>query len=147
MAARSASQTRPSRRRSPRVPRVSHVILVDDDGLERTALARLLRGAGYDVTAFERPTDVLLSLLPRINTCIILDVYMPEMSGVTLWKELRDRGFEVPTILITGHRDKQTTTYGEQVNAVAVLYKPIEEKDLFDAVERSLKQPRPPSKS
>jgi FixJ family two-component response regulator len=63
---------------------------------------------------------------------------MPEMSGVRLWKELQDDGFEVPTILITGHRDRQTAIYGEQVKAVAVLYKPIEEKDLFKAIERAL---------
>jgi two-component system, LuxR family, response regulator FixJ len=115
-----------------------NVLLVDDDSLERTALARLLRGAGYYVTAFERPSDVLVTLLPKDNTCLVLDIYMPEMTGVSLWKELRNEGFEVPTILITGHRDQQTAAYGEQVNAVAILYKPIEEKDLFVAIERAL---------
>ena len=115
-----------------------NVILVDDDSLERTALARLLRGAGYNVTSFERPSHVLMSLLPRRHTCLVLDIYMPEMTGVSLWKELRNEGFEVPTILITGHRDQRTAIYGREVNAVAILYKPIEEKDLFEAIERAL---------
>jgi FixJ family two-component response regulator len=118
------------------------VILVDDDSLERTALARLLRGAGYSVTAFERPSDVLSSLLPRKNSCLVLDIYMPEMSGVSLWSELRKGGFEVPTILITGHRDQRTAICGEQVDAIAILYKPIEENDLFEAIERALGRAR-----
>jgi FixJ family two-component response regulator len=117
------------------------VILVDDDSLVRTALSRLLRGLGLRVTAFEHPSDVLLSVLPKLNTCLILDIYMPEMSGVQLWGELKAQGFQVPTILITGKRDEQAMVAGEQVGATAVLYKPIEEKELFEAIERALVKP------
>ena len=120
-----------------------NVILVDDDSLVRTALTRLLRGAGYNVTAFERPSDVLLTPLPASNTCLLLDIYMPEMTGAALWQELRNRGFEIPTILITGHRDQQARLYGEQVGAMAVLYKPVEEKELFEAIERAVRRPGP----
>lgn len=135
------TSVKPARSRAP-VRRASpNVILVDDDSLERTALGRLLRGAGYNVTAFERPSDVLLSLLPTSNTCLVLDIYMPEMTGVSLWRELRNRGFEAPTVLITGRHDQQTRIYGEQVGAVAVLYKPVEEKELFEAIERALGRP------
>jgi FixJ family two-component response regulator len=59
------------------------------------------------------------------------------MTGVALWQELRNRGFEVPTVLITGHRDQHTRLYGEQIGAV-ILYKPVEEKELFEAIERAL---------
>jgi two-component system response regulator FixJ len=138
MASRSASQDKSAQSRARTGLALRNVILVDDDSLERTALARLLRGAGYNVSAFERPSHVLMSLLPRKNTCLVLDIYMPEMTGVSLWKELRNDGFEVPTILITGHRDQGTAVYGREVNAVAILYKPIEEKDLFEAIERAL---------
>jgi FixJ family two-component response regulator len=124
-------------------PGLRNVILVDDDSLVRTALGRLLRGAGYNVTAFERPSDVLLTLLPTSKTCLVVDIYMPEMTGVALWQELQTRGFDVPTVLITGYRDQQTRLYGEQVGAVAVLYKPVEEKELFAAIERALRRPDP----
>ncbi len=117
---------------------VRNVILVDDDTLERAALSRLLRAGGYVVTAFERPNDVLLSLLPVSNVCLLLDVYMPVMSGVSLWRELRSRGYQAPTILITGRRDLQTNIYCSQVEAVATLYKPIEEEELFEAIEKAL---------
>lgn len=69
------------------------MILVDDDTLVRTSLRRLMRGAGFNVTAFEHPADILTSPLPRLSTCLILDIYMPELSGVELWQELKTRGF------------------------------------------------------
>jgi FixJ family two-component response regulator len=117
----------------------ANIILVDDDSLVRTALGRLLRGAGYTVTAFEHPGDVLASLLPKRNTCLVLDIYMPGMSGIQLWEELQTKYFDLPAILITGQRDQEARKYGEQIGAVAVLYKPIEEKELFEAIERALK--------
>ncbi len=83
-----------------------------------------------------------MSLLPTEHACLVLDIYMPEMTGVSLWKELQNEGFELPTILITGHRDQETTIHGKKVNAVAILYKPIEEKDLFAAIERALASAR-----
>ena len=127
-----------SRSRVSASVRPATVILVDDDSLVRTALGRLLRSAGFKVTAFDRPSDVLLSLLPKRNACLVLDIYMPEMTGIQLWQELRARGLDIPTILITGQRDTHTEQYGKQISAVAILYKPIEEKELFEAIERAL---------
>jgi FixJ family two-component response regulator len=137
----SLSKARHARLQASSAVDLPNVILVDDDSLLRAALGRLLRGAGFKVTAFEHPSDVLLSLLPKSNTCLILDIYMPEMTGVKLWHELRARGFDVPTILITGQRDEQSRLYGEQIGAVAVLYKPLEEKELFETIERALGRP------
>jgi FixJ family two-component response regulator len=136
----SSSKAKRARSRASGTVELPNVVLVDDDSLVRAALGRLLRGAGFKVTAFEHPSDVLLSLLPKTNTCLILDIYMPEMTGVKLWQELRTRGFAVPTILITGQRDEQARLYGEQIGAVAVLYKPLEEEELFETIERALER-------
>ena len=141
MVSRAPAQVRPPRSGIVARPVLPNVILVDDDSLVRTALARLLRGAGYNVTAFERAADVLLTLLPKSNTCLVLDIHMPEMTGVALWQELHKRGFAVPTVLITGHRDQRSRLMSDQVCAVALLYKPIEEKELFEAIEHALAQP------
>ena len=129
------------RRNHPRLRttiRRANIILVDDDTLVRTALSRLLRGVGLKVTAFERPSDVLSSLLPKTNACLLLDIYMPEMSGVQLWRELRARGVEIPTILITGQRDARAEHYANEISAIAVLYKPVEELELLQAIECAL---------
>jgi len=118
--------------------RRANVILVDDDALVRTALSRLLRGVGFKVTAFERPSEVLTKMLPRTNACLLLDIYMPEMNGVRLWHELRARGVAIPTILITGQRDARTEHYAKEIGAAALLYKPVEEQELLQAIERAL---------
>jgi FixJ family two-component response regulator len=114
------------------------IVLVDDDSMVRVALARLLRGSGYTVVSFECASDVLASDLPRDSACLVLDVFMPEMNGIELWQELRRRGVELPSILITGERDERVRTWGEEIGAISILYKPVEEQELLEAIETAL---------
>jgi FixJ family two-component response regulator len=116
----------------------ANVVVVDDDSMVRLALTRLLRGAGFEVLGFERPSEVLAGELPTDDVCLVLDIFMPEMSGIELWHELRSRGSEMPAILISGERDERIPLWGEEIGAVAVLYKPIEEQALFDAISSAL---------
>lgn len=116
----------------------SCVVVVDDDSMVRLALIRLLRGAGFVVIGFERPSEVLVADLPTENVCLVLDIFMPEMSGIELRHELQNRGVEIPTILITGERDERVPRWGEEIGAIEVLYKPIEEAKLFDAIKTAL---------
>jgi CheY-like chemotaxis protein len=118
-------------------PRKVAVVLVDDDFHVRQALARLLREHGLNVTSFERPSELLLSCLPASDVVLIADIYMPEMSGVALCQELHARGINIPAILITAHRDERALLYGKQIQAAAVLFKPIEEKELLEAIEQA----------
>jgi len=117
------------------------IVLVDDDFNFRQALRRLLQENGFNVISFERPSEVLLSRLPVADAVLILDISMPEMTGVALWKELCNRGFTIPTILITGQQEDRATLFGEEIGAVAVLFKPVEEKELLDAIARALAGP------
>src|SRR5271157_2574326 len=125
---------RPRKERALAKSRSRVIVLVDDDSLLRRALGRLLREHRLRVISFARPSEVLLSRLPATNAILILDIYMPEMNGVALFQELKASGFNGPVILITGRRDVQAATYAKQIEAVAVLYKPIEEKDLLEAI-------------
>jgi FixJ family two-component response regulator len=60
------------------------------------------------------------------------------MTGVGLWRALKQKiGLGLPAVLITGMRDEASRLYGEQIGA-AVLFKPIEEKALFEAIDRAL---------
>jgi FixJ family two-component response regulator len=106
----------------------------------RLALVRLLRGLGYGVVSFERPSDLLASKLPPDSACLLLDIFMPEMNGIELWHALRARGVELPSILITGQRDERVQHWGEEIGALSILYKPIEEQELLDAINRALAQ-------
>ena len=114
------------------------VVLVDDDSLVRNALTRLLRSAGFIVHAFAQSSEVLSSRLPERDACLILDIYMPEMNGVDLWRQLRASGVKLPTILITGRKDAAAIRAGQEVDAVSILYKPIDESALFESIERAL---------
>lgn len=116
------------------------MILVDDDFIFRQAIGRLLRSNGFGVIAFERPSDVLLSSLPRSAACLMIDVNMPEMHGVELCHALEAKGIRLPTILITGYPGQHVETYAEEVGAVALLFKPLEATELFHAIETALKQ-------
>lgn len=134
-----AKSSSPRPRRSTK-PRKTAVVLVDDDFQARRSLGRLPREHGLSVTSFERPSEVLLSRLPATGVVLIVDIYMPEMTGVALCHELHARGIKIPTILITGHRDELALLYGKQIQAVAVLFKPIEEKDLLQAIDLASRQ-------
>src|SRR6266481_7167996 len=118
MASRATVTTRPRKRRVLAKSRSPVIVLVDDDSLLRRALGRLLREHRLSVISFERPSEVLSSRLPATNVILILDIYMPEMNGVALFRELKARGFNAPVILITGRRDEMAVTYAKQIEAV-----------------------------
>jgi two-component system, LuxR family, response regulator FixJ len=134
----SKSRSIEGRERAKKLPQ--NVILVEDDAHVRQALGRLLRSAGFSVTAFERPAEALISRLPTQQACLILDIYMPEMTGIELCHALKSRGLRIPTILITGHQDDHAVALAKEIKAVALLYKPLEEKKLLETIERALGQ-------
>jgi len=117
------------------------VLVVDDDSAELRALARLIRADGFEALTFARPELVLKSEIPKSNACLLLDVHMPEMNGVELYKALCASGHCLPLIMMTGRNDAQTRTLLEEVNPVAVLFKPFDEDLLLDAIGRALSLP------
>ncbi|PWT80634.1 MAG: hypothetical protein C5B58_11195 [Acidobacteria bacterium] len=121
-------------------PRMTNltVLVVDDDPSFLRAATRLIRSAGFKVVGFERPSALLASDLPKTNACIVLDVHLPEMTGVELYKTLSESNRILPAIMITGRDDPETKRLIGQVDPVAALFKPIEEKALFEAIDRAL---------
>jgi CheY-like chemotaxis protein len=84
------------------------------------------------------PKTLLSEQLPEQNACLIADIYLPEMNGVELCHTLALTGRPLRTILITGRNDEMTRRLVEKSEAVAVLFKPIDEVPLFDAISRCL---------
>lgn len=121
-----------------KLPARQAVLVVDDDPSMLRALARLIRADGFEALTFSTPEVLLRSEIPKNNACLLLDVYMPEMNGVDLYKALRAAGHVLPVIMITGRNDAQTQRLLRTVNPVAVLFKPIDETLLLDAVGRAL---------
>jgi two-component system response regulator FixJ len=114
------------------------VLVVDDDSAVLRALARLIRADGFEALTFATPELLLRSVIPKNNACLLLDVHMPEMSGVELYKALCASGHGLPLIMMTGRNDAQTRHLLQEVNPVAVLLKPFDEGLLLDAIGRAL---------
>jgi FixJ family two-component response regulator len=113
------------------------VLVVDDDESALSAIARLIHSAGFKVRAFSHPKALLSEQLPR-NACLIADIYLPEMNGVELCHTLAITGHPLPTILITGRNDEMTRRLVEKSEAITVLFKPIDEVPLLEAISLCL---------
>jgi FixJ family two-component response regulator len=114
------------------------VLVVDDDPSVLSALARLIQAAGFNVMTFDRPSALLASAIPRDNACMVVDINLPEMSGSELCRALAASERGLPAVLITGRNDFATQRLIEEAHAVAALFKPVDERILFDAIARAL---------
>jgi FixJ family two-component response regulator len=114
------------------------ILIVDDDPSVLGALKRLLRITGFEVRIFDRPSAILQAQIPSTNACFILDIHLPEMNGVELWKALRASGRELPAIYMTGKSDPGTRQLLDGMNAVALLIKPFDDNLLLAAIYQAL---------
>jgi FixJ family two-component response regulator len=121
-----------------RIGKLSTILVVDDDPSVLRALTRLIRAAGFKVLAFDRPSALLASAIPKANACLIVDMNLPEMNGTELCRALAISGRGLPAILITGRSDSTTQRLIEEAHPVAALYKPVDEQSVFDAIARAL---------
>jgi FixJ family two-component response regulator len=113
------------------------VIVVDDDESIRRALRRQLQILGFNVLDFPSAEEFLTNDLPTGDACLLLDVYMPGMSGIELCHTLAVSGRHLPTILITGRDDRQTRKLMRGEHPIASLLKPFDEKTLIRAIRKA----------
>jgi FixJ family two-component response regulator len=111
---------------------------VDDDVSLQRDLARLLRAMGWQAVTFASAEAFLQAGLQMSLDCLVLDVWLPGMSGVALLEHLGTLGRTLPVILITGRDDAQMRLCAAQTGAVAYLRKPLDEQDLQRALQRVL---------
>jgi CheY-like chemotaxis protein len=123
---------------SIRAGKVATVVVVDDDPSVLRALSRLIQTAGFRVLAFDRPSALIASEIPKADACLIVDLNLPEMNGSELCSALTASGRGLPAILITGRDDSATQRLIKGTHPLAVLLKPVDERALFDAITRAL---------
>ena len=116
------------------------IYIVDDDDGMRRALTLLMGTVGYHAVAFSRPSDFLAKYEPEQPGCLILDVRMPEMSGLEVQQLLNRRGAMIPVILVTGHGDIPMAVQAMKDGAFDFLQKPFRDQDLLDRINGALKQ-------
>ena len=117
----------------------STIIMIDDDLSVLRALRRLISAAGFEVIAFDRPSELLRRNLPNEGACLVIDIDLPEMSGIELHNTLASSGCSLPFILITAHTDEPTRTMAQSANPVAFLTKPFRGDQLLNAIRTALR--------
>src|SRR5262247_373960 len=97
--------------------------IVDDDALVRESVASLLRLEGFKVDTFESAESLLGRLQPPAD-CLVVDLFLPGLSGLDLHRELIRTGTDFPTILMSGHGDIPTSVRAIKAGALDFLTKP-----------------------
>jgi two-component system response regulator FixJ len=115
------------------------VYIVDDDDGMRRALTVLTTTVGYQPVAFAKPSEFLAKYDPAQPGCLVLDVRMPEMSGLEVQQHLNKAGAMVPVILISGHGDIPMAVQAMKDGAFDFLQKPFRDQELIDRINGALK--------
>jgi FixJ family two-component response regulator len=114
------------------------IAIVDDDPSVLKALARLLMLRAFDVKTYESAREFLASLPDgkpdELPECLIVDLQMPEMSGLELQHHLNRAGIQIPTIVITANREAEMREQCEAAGAETYLVKPLEDTSLLAAI-------------
>ena len=118
------------------------MFVVDDDPSMRRSLETLLRSVGHDVRLFSSAQEFMQATRPDAPGCLVLDVRLPGMSGLTFQQELAKAGVALPIIFITGHGDVPMTVRAMKAGAAEFLTKPFDDQVLLDAIHAAIERDR-----
>src|SRR5262249_30684850 len=118
------------------------VFVIDDDASVREALTDLLHSVGLASQSFGATQEFLQRKRVDAPGCIVLDVRLPEMSGLDFQRALAEYGIELPVIFITGHGDMPMSLREIKSGASEFLTKPLREQELLDAVQVAIERDR-----
>jgi two-component system response regulator FixJ len=116
----------------------SLVYVVDDNRAVRDSLVSLLTSNGIAVRSFASGKDFLARRAQNAHGCLILDLFMPELSGLELLRLLRSRGNRIPVIAISGRRDAVMDAALERESVLAILSKPFDDGELLGLIDEAL---------
>lgn len=114
------------------------VLVVDDDDAVRDSIKELVESVGLKAQTFASAQSFLESYTTDQAGCLVLDVRMARMSGLTLQAKLKEMGSDLPIIFITGHGDIDIAVQVMKVGAVDLIQKPYHEQNLLDSINDAL---------
>jgi len=112
----------------------SWIAIVDDDPSVLKALARLLKARGLEARTYNSAREFLSALHEGLPECLIVDLQMPDMTGLELQRSLIHSGVRIPTIVVTAHNEPSARERCEQAGAAAFLAKPLQATSLLTAI-------------
>jgi FixJ family two-component response regulator len=109
----------------------SLISIVDDDQAFGDSMRRLLKSLGYTVAVFPSAAEFLASPKFAATACLVADIHMPAMTGVELYRHLKEAGHVIPTILVTAYPNDSLRERMLTQGVECYLRKPLEEADLI----------------
>ena len=122
------------------------IYVVDDDDPIRDAVRSVLEDAGLAVEDYADCEAFLAAYRPGREACLVIDAYLPGMSGIQLLERLHNEGHKLPAIMITGNSDVPMAVHAMKAGASDFIEKPISSSELLDSVKRALEQSQDTSK-
>ncbi|MCR9231683.1 response regulator transcription factor [Gimesia chilikensis] len=116
------------------------VFVVDDDPAIRKSLRWLIESVGLKVQTHELASEFLESYSPDHPGCLVLDVRIPGMSGLELQEKLRERGYDIPVIIVSGYGDVPMAVRAMKAGAVDFLEKPVSDQVLLDYIQKGIER-------
>ena len=118
------------------------VFIVDDDQGVRQAIQDLVESVGLHAEAFATGQEFLDRTPTSRPSCLVLDVRLPQMSGLDFQRKLAEAGVQIPIIFITAHGDIPMSVRALKAGAIEFLAKPFRDQDLLDAIQQALQRDR-----
>src|SRR6202041_41982 len=119
---------------------VPTVFIIDDDRGMRQAIQDLVESVGLRAEAFATGEEFLEKRRTADASCLVLDVRLPQMSGLEFQQKLAELGVRIPIIFITAHGDVPMSVRALKSGAVEFLTKPFRDQDLLDAIQQALQR-------
>jgi FixJ family two-component response regulator len=118
----------------PVPPTKPTVVVVDDDISVRESLELLIQSEGWQPALFESAQEFLAQLPTVVPSCLILDVNLPDLSGLDIQQRITDEKSSTPIIFITGYGDIPTSVRAMKAGAAEFLTKPLDDEILIRAI-------------
>jgi FixJ family two-component response regulator len=119
---------------------VPTVFIIDDDSGMRQAIQDLVESVGLRAESFSTGEEFLTKQRTNDASCLVLDVRLPQMSGLDFQQQLSEIGLQIPIVFITAHGDIPMSVRALKSGAVEFLTKPFRDQDLLDAIQQALQR-------
>jgi FixJ family two-component response regulator len=118
------------------------VFIIDDDRGMRQSIQDLVESVGLRAESFATGEEFLKRKRTNEPSCLVLDVRLPQMSGLDFQRQLAETGMQIPIIFVTAHGDVPMSVKALKSGAVEFLTKPFRDQDLLDAIQQALQRDR-----
>ena len=121
---------------------VPTVFIIDDDRGMRQSIQDLVESVGLHAESFATGGEFLERKRTNDPSCLVLDVRLPQMSGLDFQRQLAETGMQIPIVFVTAHGDVPMSVRALKSGAVEFLTKPFRDQDLLDAIQQALQRDR-----